>query len=78
MNGCWRPLCVRLALKYHPDRYSDPEEKKQATAKFQKVSAAYSVLRDRKYLKQMIWERQNITGRFVAKKRRAYDAGSNV
>ncbi|CEG66617.1 hypothetical protein RMATCC62417_03162 [Rhizopus microsporus] len=35
-----------LAMKYHPDRYSDPEEKKQAKVKFQSISAAYSVLRD--------------------------------
>ncbi|KAI9491005.1 hypothetical protein BDB00DRAFT_522873 [Zychaea mexicana] len=35
-----------LAMRHHPDRYSDPEEKKKATAQFQKISAAYSVLRD--------------------------------
>ena len=35
-------------MKKHPDRYSDPEEKKKATVQFQKISAAYSVLRDRK------------------------------
>lgn len=36
-------------MKYHPDRYSDPVEKKEATAKFQQISAAYSVLRDREF-----------------------------
>ncbi|KAI8147974.1 hypothetical protein BJV82DRAFT_594119 [Fennellomyces sp. T-0311] len=35
-----------LAMRHHPDRFSDPEKKKKATAQFQKVSAAYSVLRD--------------------------------
>ncbi|KAI9263193.1 hypothetical protein BDA99DRAFT_559749 [Phascolomyces articulosus] len=35
-----------LAMKHHPDRYSDPKEKKKATAQFQKISSAYSVLRD--------------------------------
>ncbi|KAI8980516.1 hypothetical protein BDB01DRAFT_873109 [Pilobolus umbonatus] len=37
-----------LAMKYHPDRFTDPEEKKKAKEKFQKISAAYSVLRDSK------------------------------
>ena len=44
----------RLAMKQHPDRYSDPEEKKKATVQFQKISAAYSVLRDRKYFPTFI------------------------
>lgn len=35
-----------LALKHHPDRYSTDEEKKVATAKFQKITEAYQVLRD--------------------------------
>ncbi|KAI9312443.1 hypothetical protein BX666DRAFT_2031175 [Dichotomocladium elegans] len=35
-----------LAMKHHPDRYSDPDDKKKATAEFKKISAAYSVLRD--------------------------------
>lgn len=35
-------------MKNHPDRYSDPDEKKKATAKFQEISAAYTVLRNRK------------------------------
>ncbi|KAG1046859.1 hypothetical protein G6F43_010672 [Rhizopus delemar] len=37
-----------LAMKYHPDRFSNQEEKKQAKVKFQSISAAYSVLRDPK------------------------------
>ncbi|RCI05044.1 hypothetical protein CU098_013192, partial [Rhizopus stolonifer] len=41
-----------LAMKYHPDRYTDAEEKQQAKVKFQQVSAAYSVLRDAKKRKQ--------------------------
>lgn len=36
-------------MKYHPDRFSNQEEKKQAKVKFQSISAAYSVLRDRMY-----------------------------
>ncbi|ORY95829.1 hypothetical protein BCR43DRAFT_313952 [Syncephalastrum racemosum] len=41
-----------LAMKNHPDRYSDPDEKKKATAKFQEISAAYGVLRNPKKRKQ--------------------------
>ncbi|KAI9030929.1 hypothetical protein CLU79DRAFT_362265 [Phycomyces nitens] len=41
-----------LAMKNHPDRFSDPVEKKKANEKFQKISAAYSVLRDPKKRKQ--------------------------
>ncbi|KAI9262689.1 DnaJ domain-containing protein [Sporodiniella umbellata] len=37
-----------LAMKYHPDRFSNQEEKSQAKVKFQTISAAYSVLRDPK------------------------------
>lgn len=37
-----------LAMKHHPDRYSDPNDKKKATDRFKAISAAYSVLRDRK------------------------------
>lgn len=37
-----------LAMKNHPDRFTDPEEKKTAKVKFQKISSAYSVLRDAK------------------------------
>jgi hypothetical protein len=43
-------LCIyRLAMKYHPDRFTDPDEKKTAKIKFQSISSAYSVLRDGKY-----------------------------
>lgn len=35
-------------MKYHPDRFTDPEEKKNAKVKFQQISSAYSVLRDGK------------------------------
>lgn len=41
---------VRLAMKHHPDRFTDPEEKKNAKIKFQQISSAYSVLRDGKRL----------------------------
>jgi hypothetical protein len=37
-----------LAMKYHPDRFSKPEDKNKAKVKFQTISNAYSVLRDRK------------------------------
>jgi DnaJ-domain-containing protein 1 len=39
-----------LAMKYHPDRYTDPKDKKAAKEKFQVISNAYSVLRDSKLL----------------------------
>ncbi|KAI9005336.1 hypothetical protein BC832DRAFT_557070 [Gaertneriomyces semiglobifer] len=35
-----------LAMKYHPDRFSDAKEKTAAQEKFKKLSEAYSVLRD--------------------------------
>ncbi|ORX62956.1 DnaJ-domain-containing protein [Hesseltinella vesiculosa] len=35
-----------LAMKYHPDRYTEPEDKEKAKTKFQDISNAYSVLRD--------------------------------
>lgn len=35
-----------LAMKDHPDRYSDPREKEAAKVRFQKLSEAYTVLRD--------------------------------
>lgn len=35
-----------LAMKDHPDRYSDPKEKEEAKKRFQKLSEAYGVLRD--------------------------------
>lgn len=39
-------------MKYHPDRFADPEEKKAAKVKFQRISSAYSVLRDGKLNKR--------------------------
>lgn len=35
-------------MKHHPDRFTNPEEKKAAKVKFQSISSAYSVLRDGK------------------------------
>ncbi|KAF9435786.1 hypothetical protein BGZ76_005541 [Entomortierella beljakovae] len=37
-----------LAMKWHPDRFSSPEEKAKGKKKFQEVTAAYSILRDPK------------------------------
>ncbi|KAI1314902.1 hypothetical protein EDD11_001582 [Mortierella claussenii] len=37
-----------LAMKWHPDRFSTPEDKAVGKKKFQEVTAAYSVLRDPK------------------------------
>ncbi|CAO3634202.1 unnamed protein product [Cunninghamella blakesleeana] len=37
-----------LAMKHHPDRYTDPKEKEETKKKFQVISNAYSVLRDSK------------------------------
>ncbi|KAK4514837.1 Arp2/3 complex subunit, actin nucleation center [Mucor velutinosus] len=37
-----------LAMKWHPDRFTDAEEKNKAKVKFQAISSAYSVLRDAK------------------------------
>lgn len=43
-------ICLySLAMKHHPDRFSDPEKKTAAKQKFQTISSAYSVLRDGKY-----------------------------
>ena len=39
---------LRLAQKYHPDRFTDPEEKKKAHAKFSKITESYRVLSDDK------------------------------
>lgn len=39
-------------MKHHPDRYSDPNDKKKATDRFKAISAAYSVLRDRKWMSE--------------------------
>ncbi|KAI7906768.1 uncharacterized protein BX663DRAFT_497537 [Cokeromyces recurvatus] len=35
-----------LAMKYHPDRFTNEKEKQEAKIKFQAISSAYSVLRD--------------------------------
>ncbi|GJJ70996.1 hypothetical protein EMPS_03346 [Entomortierella parvispora] len=37
-----------LAMKWHPDRFSTPEDKAKGKKKFQEITAAYSVLRDAK------------------------------
>ncbi|KAH8550581.1 hypothetical protein BGW37DRAFT_497455 [Umbelopsis sp. PMI_123] len=37
-----------LAMKYHPDRITDPKDKENAKKRFQEISQAYHVLRDRK------------------------------
>lgn len=39
---------IKLAQKYHPDRFLDPEEKKEANAKFSKITESYRVLSDDK------------------------------
>ncbi|KAG0218634.1 hypothetical protein BGX33_006585 [Mortierella sp. NVP41] len=35
-----------LAMKWHPDRFSTPEDKAKGKKKFQEITAAYSILRD--------------------------------
>lgn len=40
-----------LAMKHHPDRKTDPKDKEIAKQKFQEISQAYNILRDRKYNK---------------------------
>lgn len=40
-----------LAMKHHPDRKTDPKDKEVAKQKFQEISQAYNILRDRKYYK---------------------------
>lgn len=37
-----------LALKHHPDKFKDPNEKQKAKVKFQRISEAYTVLKDPK------------------------------
>jgi curved DNA-binding protein CbpA len=39
---------LRLAQKYHPDRYLDPDEKNRANEKFSKITESYRVLSDEK------------------------------
>jgi curved DNA-binding protein CbpA len=36
----------KLIKQHHPDRYSDPEEKAEAEQLFQKITAAFNVLKD--------------------------------
>jgi curved DNA-binding protein CbpA len=37
---------LKLAQKYHPDRFTDPEEKKNAHSKFSRITESYRVLSD--------------------------------
>lgn len=37
---------LRLAQKYHPDRFTDPDEKKKANEKFSRITESYRVLSD--------------------------------
>lgn len=37
---------LRLAQKYHPDRYTDPEEKQKAHEKFSRITESFRVLSD--------------------------------
>ena len=39
---------LRLAQKYHPDRFQDPDEKQNAHEQFSKVTESYRVLSDEK------------------------------
>ena len=39
---------IKLAQKYHPDRYVDEEKKRHAHAQFSKITAAYRILSDEK------------------------------
>ncbi len=39
---------LKLAQKYHPDRYPDPDEKRVANEKFSKITESYRVLSDEK------------------------------
>jgi len=39
---------LKLAQKYHPDRFQDPEEKRKANLKFSKITESYRVLSDEK------------------------------
>ena len=39
---------LQMARENHPDRFADPEEKKEADARFQKITEAYNQLRDEK------------------------------
>lgn len=37
---------LKLAQKYHPDRFTDPEEKKSAHEKFSRITESYRILSD--------------------------------
>jgi curved DNA-binding protein CbpA len=37
---------LKLAQKYHPDRFTDPEEKKNAHEKFSRITESYRILSD--------------------------------
>jgi hypothetical protein len=68
-------------MKHHPDRKTDLKDKEIAKQKFQEISQAYNVLRDRKYniaLKTMVFFQHCLFNIFVAKKRQLYDQGANV
>ncbi|MEO0136111.1 MAG: DnaJ domain-containing protein [candidate division WOR-3 bacterium] len=39
---------MKLAKQYHPDRFTDPEEKRKANEQFALITAAYRVLSDEK------------------------------
>jgi curved DNA-binding protein CbpA len=39
---------LKLAQRYHPDRFIDPEEKSKANEQFSKITASYRVLSDDK------------------------------
>lgn len=58
-------------MKHHPDRFSNQEDKKQAKDKFQLISAAYSVLRDRNVF--CLLTRLFLLYYLIAKKRKMYD-----
>lgn len=37
---------LKLAQKYHPDRYTDPKEKQEAHEKFSRITESYRILSD--------------------------------
>jgi curved DNA-binding protein CbpA len=39
---------IKLAQKYHPDRFLNPEDKKKANERFSKITESYRVLSDEK------------------------------
>ncbi|KAI9090017.1 hypothetical protein DFS34DRAFT_597815 [Phlyctochytrium arcticum] len=62
-----------LAMKHHPDMVTDPAQKKKATAEFQKLVEAYTVLRDGKFLIIALFDAIIDQHHIIAKKRRNYD-----